>query len=65
MKCVVGKESEVDEIVVTNTVPLERQNQDTHKIRTVDISILLAEAIRSETKIPLNAVENLQIFWLN
>jgi hypothetical protein len=38
----------VDEIVVTNTVPLERQNLQTHKIRTVDISILLAEAIRSK-----------------
>jgi ribose-phosphate pyrophosphokinase len=40
------EESDIDEVVVTNTVPLENQKMITNKIRTVDISILLAEAIR-------------------
>ncbi|KAM7540598.1 hypothetical protein Aperf_G00000031394 [Anoplocephala perfoliata] len=35
-----------DEVVVTNTVPHEVQKMQCHKIRTVDISPLLAEAIR-------------------
>ncbi len=36
----------LDEVVVTNTVPHELQKMQCHKIRTVDISPLLAEAIR-------------------
>jgi len=40
------EESEIDEVVVTNTVPHDVQKLQCHKIKTVDISILLAEAIR-------------------
>ncbi|CAH8578432.1 unnamed protein product [Schistosoma rodhaini] len=40
------EESRIDEVVVTNTVPHEVQKMQCHKIRTVDISPLLAEAIR-------------------
>uniref|UniRef100_A0A1I8BR61 Pribosyltran_N domain-containing protein n=1 Tax=Meloidogyne hapla TaxID=6305 RepID=A0A1I8BR61_MELHA len=36
----------VAEIIVTNTVPHEIQKQRCHKIKTVDISLLLCEAIR-------------------
>uniref|UniRef100_A0A5K3EJT2 Pribosyltran_N domain-containing protein n=1 Tax=Mesocestoides corti TaxID=53468 RepID=A0A5K3EJT2_MESCO len=36
----------LDEVVVTNTVPHELQKMQCHKIRTVDISLLLSEAIR-------------------
>lgn len=36
----------IDEVVVTNTIPHEIQKMQCHKIKTVDISILLAEAIR-------------------
>ncbi|XP_046740784.1 phosphoribosyl pyrophosphate synthase-associated protein 2 isoform X1 [Diprion similis] len=39
-------ESPIDEVVVTNTIPHELQKMQCHKIKTVDISILLAEAIR-------------------
>lgn len=38
--------SPIDEVVVTNTVPHEVQKMQCHKIKTVDISILLSEAIR-------------------
>ncbi|CAG0883084.1 unnamed protein product [Cyprideis torosa] len=38
--------SPIDEVVVTNTVPHDLQKLQCHKIKTVDISILLAEAIR-------------------
>lgn len=34
------------QVVVTNTIPHEVQKMQCHKIKTVDISILLAEAIR-------------------
>merc|ERR1719245_1343796 len=40
------QESPIDEVVVTNTVPHDLQKLQCHKIKTVDISILLAEAIR-------------------
>ncbi|VDN11254.1 unnamed protein product [Dibothriocephalus latus] len=40
------EQSQIDEVVVTNTVPHVLQKMQCHKIRTVDISILLAEAIR-------------------
>lgn len=40
------EESQIDEIVVTNTVPHGVQKMQCHKIRTVDISVLVAEAIR-------------------
>nr|XP_011452377.2 phosphoribosyl pyrophosphate synthase-associated protein 2 [Crassostrea gigas] len=40
------EESCIDEIVVTNTVPHEIQKMQCHKIKTVDISIMLMEAIR-------------------
>jgi phosphoribosylpyrophosphate synthetase len=36
----------IDEVVVTNTVPHEVQKMQCHKIKTVDISLLLSEAIR-------------------
>lgn len=36
----------IDEVVVTNSVPHDTQKAKTDKIKTVDISILLAEAIR-------------------
>lgn len=40
------EDSPIDEVVVTNTVPHEIQKMQCHKIKTVDISVLLAEAIR-------------------
>ncbi len=40
------EESPIDEVVVTNTVPHDLQKLQCNKIKTVDISILLAEAIR-------------------
>merc|ERR1711953_597932 len=40
------QESPIDEVVVTNTVPHDLQKLQCHKIKTVDVSILLAEAIR-------------------
>lgn len=36
----------IDEVVVTNTVPHEVQKMQCHRIKTVDISLLLSEAIR-------------------
>ena len=39
-------DSFIDEVVVTNTVPHEVQKLQCHKIKTVDISLLLSEAIR-------------------
>ncbi|XP_055923711.1 phosphoribosyl pyrophosphate synthase-associated protein 2 isoform X3 [Eupeodes corollae] len=39
-------ESPIDEVVVTNTIPHEIQKLQCHKIKTIDISILIAEAIR-------------------
>lgn len=39
-------ESPIDEVVVTNTIPHEVQKLQCSKIKTVDISILLSEAIR-------------------
>lgn len=38
--------SYIDEVVVTNTVPHEVQKMQCHKIKTVDISLLVSEAIR-------------------
>ncbi|XP_039261338.1 phosphoribosyl pyrophosphate synthase-associated protein 2-like [Styela clava] len=38
--------SSIDEVVVTNTVPHELQKLQCHKIKTVDISFILSEAIR-------------------
>lgn len=40
------EDSPIDEVVVTNTVPHEIQKLQCNKIKTVDISILLSEAIR-------------------
>lgn len=40
------EDSPIDEVVVTNTIPHEIQKMQCHKIKTVDISVLLAEAIR-------------------
>jgi len=40
------EDSPIDEVVVTNTIPHELQKMQCHKIKTVDISVLLAEAIR-------------------
>ncbi|XP_026481843.1 phosphoribosyl pyrophosphate synthase-associated protein 2-like isoform X2 [Ctenocephalides felis] len=40
------EDSPIDEVVVTNTVPHEIQKMQCHKIKTVDISIMLSEAIR-------------------
>jgi ribose-phosphate pyrophosphokinase len=39
-------DSQIDEVVVTNTVPHEVQKIQCNKIKTVDISLLLSEAIR-------------------
>lgn len=39
-------DSNIDEVVVTNTVPHEVQKMQCHKIKTVDISLLISEAIR-------------------
>jgi len=38
--------SPIDEVVVTNTVPHELQKMQCHKIKTVDVSAMLSEAIR-------------------
>ena len=40
------EDSPIDEVVVTNTVPHELQKMQCHKIKTIDISTLMAEAIR-------------------
>lgn len=40
------EDSYIDEVVVTNTVPHEVQKMQCHKIKTVDISTMLSEAIR-------------------
>uniref|UniRef100_A0A3Q3WH60 Ribose-phosphate pyrophosphokinase N-terminal domain-containing protein n=1 Tax=Mola mola TaxID=94237 RepID=A0A3Q3WH60_MOLML len=40
------EESAIDEVVVTNTVPHDVQKLQCPKIKTVDISMILAEAIR-------------------
>uniref|UniRef100_A0A023F9K4 Putative ribose-phosphate pyrophosphokinase n=1 Tax=Triatoma infestans TaxID=30076 RepID=A0A023F9K4_TRIIF len=40
------EDSPIDEVVVTNTIPHELQKLQCHKIKTVDISVLLSEAIR-------------------
>ncbi|OQV13098.1 Phosphoribosyl pyrophosphate synthase-associated protein 2 [Hypsibius exemplaris] len=40
------EDSEIDEVIVTNTVPHDVQKMQCHKIKTVDISVLLCEAIR-------------------
>lgn len=40
------EDSNIDEVVVTNTVPHGAQKMQCHKIKTVDISVLLSEAIR-------------------
>jgi len=38
--------SEINEVIVTNTVPHDVQKMRCHKIKTVDISLMLTEAIR-------------------
>ncbi|XP_026539007.1 phosphoribosyl pyrophosphate synthase-associated protein 2 isoform X2 [Notechis scutatus] len=40
------EESAIDEVVVTNTIPHEVQKLQCPKIKTVDISLILSEAIR-------------------
>uniref|UniRef100_A0A0B6ZZH4 Ribose-phosphate pyrophosphokinase N-terminal domain-containing protein n=1 Tax=Arion vulgaris TaxID=1028688 RepID=A0A0B6ZZH4_9EUPU len=40
------EDSNIDEVVVTNTIPHEIQKMQCHKIKTVDISVLLCEAMR-------------------
>jgi len=40
------QESPIDEVVVTNTVPHEGQKLQCQKIKTVDISFIISEAIR-------------------
>jgi phosphoribosylpyrophosphate synthetase len=40
------EDSNIDEVVVTNTVPHEVQKMQCNKIKTVDISLLISEAIR-------------------
>merc|ERR1711915_746281 len=40
------QQSCIDEVVVTNSVPHDAQKAKSDKIKSVDISILLAEAIR-------------------
>lgn len=41
-----AEESDIDEIVVTNTVEHESKKSRCDKIRTIDVSLLLAEAVR-------------------
>ncbi|CAD5207603.1 unnamed protein product [Bursaphelenchus okinawaensis] len=40
------EDSCIDEVIVTNTVPHEVQKMRCHKIKTVDISMIICEAIR-------------------
>lgn len=40
------EDSPIDEVVVTNTIPHDLQKLQCHKIKTVDISVLLSEGIR-------------------
>nr|XP_046192374.1 phosphoribosyl pyrophosphate synthase-associated protein 2-like [Oncorhynchus gorbuscha] len=40
------EESAIDKVVVTNTIPHEHQKLQCAKIQTVDISLILSEAIR-------------------
>lgn len=40
------EESAIDEVVVTNTVPHDTQKLQCSKIKTVDVSMILAEAVR-------------------
>jgi len=40
------QESSIDEVIVTNTVPHEGQKLQINKIKTVDISFIISEAIR-------------------
>lgn len=40
------EDSSIDEIIVTNTIPHELQKMKCSKIKTLDISIMLSEAIR-------------------
>lgn len=40
------EDSPIDEVVVTNTVPHDVQKMQCHKIKTVDVSIMLSEAMR-------------------
>ncbi|CAG2166557.1 unnamed protein product [Oppiella nova] len=40
------EDSAIDEVIVTNTVPHELQKMRCHKIKTIDIAILLAESMR-------------------
>lgn len=40
------EESAIDEVIVSNTIPHEVQKLQCPKIKTVDISMILAEAIR-------------------
>jgi ribose-phosphate pyrophosphokinase len=42
----VEQDSCIDQVIVTNTIPLDNQKSITSKIQTVDVSILIAEAIR-------------------
>ena len=50
------KDSDIDEVIVTNTIPLDNQKLITKKIQTVDISILIAEAIRFVSKPFINKI---------
>ncbi|GAB1608923.1 phosphoribosyl pyrophosphate synthase-associated protein 2-like [Argonauta hians] len=40
------QDSPIDEVVVTNTIPHDIQKLQCHKIKTVDVSVMLVEAIR-------------------
>ncbi|KAG8295912.1 Phosphoribosyl pyrophosphate synthase-associated protein 1 [Homalodisca vitripennis] len=44
--CFLGMVESSPRVVVTNTIPHEIQKLQCHKIKTVDISVLLSEAIR-------------------
>ena len=39
-------ESQLDELVVTDTIPLSKKAQDTAKIRQLSLSAVLAETVR-------------------
>jgi ribose-phosphate pyrophosphokinase len=40
------KNSELDELVVTNTIPLSQEMKSSGRVRVLDIAPMLAEAVR-------------------
>lgn len=38
--------SQIDEVVVANTIPHDMHKLHCHKIKTIDVSVIISEAIR-------------------